>query len=83
MPIAEVPENLDEILDCIEMVIAEEVLALKEAKDRGMDISPMDIAAGYLSPKYGCGKELSLESHTVGLACMVAIALHWLVCREA
>lgn len=83
MPIVEVPENLGEVLDCLEMVITEEVLALREARKSGAELSTFDIAVGYLSPKYGCGKELSSEFHTVGLACMVAIALHWLACQEA
>lgn len=81
MPTVDVPENLDEILDCLEVVVAEEIIALREARKGGARLSASDIAAGYLNPKYGAGKELPADCHAVGLACMVAIALHWLACQ--
>lgn len=83
MQIVDGPDGLEEVLSGLEMVIMEEVVALREAKKKGMVLSPAEIAAGYLSPKCSSGQELSPEHHTVGLACMVAVALHWLVCLEA
>lgn len=74
--------GVEEVLEGLEMVLMEEVIALREARKRGAVLSPAEIAAGYLNPDYGGGQELSAEAHTLGLACMVAVALHWLACQE-
>lgn len=74
--------ELDGVLEGLELVVAEEVLALREAIKGGAELSPAIIAAGYLDSNCGGGEELSHEEHATGLACMVGVALYWLACRD-
>jgi hypothetical protein len=74
--------ELDQVLEGLEIVVAEEVLALREAMKSGAKLSPAIIAAGYLDSSCGGGEELSHQEHATGLACMMGFALYWLACRE-
>lgn len=78
----QIAEGIEEVLESLEMVVLEEVLALREAKKLGAAISPAVIAEGYLNSGYGLGQQLSNEAHTMGLACMMGVALYWLACQE-
>lgn len=75
-------EISEELIGDLEMALLEEVSVLREAIKSGLDVSPLDIAIGYLSPEYAGGKELSHHHHSTALACLVGIALHWLACRQ-
>ena len=67
----------------LEMVLIEEVEALRDLSNSGAAPSALDIAIGYLTPEYADGgKQLSHQDHATALACLVGIALHWLSCRE-
>jgi hypothetical protein len=78
----QIANEIEDVVSGLEMVLMEEVIALREAIKNGASLTPADIAAGYLNPSCGRGEELSSEDHTMGLACMVAVALHWLAHQE-
>ena len=78
----QIADSVKDVLGELEVVLMEEVIALREARKRGAELSPTDIALGYLNPNCGGGEALSSEDHTMGLACMVAVALHWLAYQE-
>jgi hypothetical protein len=71
--------NLDEYIEVLEVTLLEEVLALRELAKDGTVPHPRDIAAGYLDPSYEeGGKHLAHQDHNLALACIAALALHWL-----
>jgi hypothetical protein len=74
--------EMKESVEGLEMVVIEEVLALREARKNGAELSAEIIAAGYLNPSCGGSQQLSPEEHTMGLACMVGVALYWLACQD-
>lgn len=74
--------ELDHVLEGLEIIVAEEIAALRDAMKSGAELSPAIIASGFLDSNYGGGEQLSAEEHAVGLACMMAVALYWLACRD-
>lgn len=75
--------DLDHYIEVLEVTLLEEVLALRECVREGMMPHPRDIAAGYLDPSYAGGeKQLAHQDHSLALACVAALALHWLAHSE-
>jgi hypothetical protein len=71
--------DLDHYIEVLEVTLLEEVAALRECVKGGTMPHARDIAEKYLDPAYGNGgKCLAHQDHNLALACIAALALHWL-----
>lgn len=70
--------DLDHYIEVLEVTLLEEVIALRESVKEGTMPHARDIAAQYLDPSYESGKHLAHQDHNLALACIAALALHWL-----
>lgn len=71
--------DLDHYIEVLEVTLLEELIELRECVKEGNVLNARDIAIKYLDPTYeGGGKHLAHQDHNLALACIAALALHWL-----